>query len=472
MRGGDLRELRERWAVREADDAEVRLVHPQQHGRLRAGCPLVVGRARPVRRSHLDEARARARQYVRDAEAVADLDQLPARDEHLATLGKRRQRQQHRGRVVVDDERCLGARQPAEDPCDMILTRAAAALCEVVFEVRVAASNLRDALESRGRQRSAAEVRMRDHARGVDRGAQAVRVRGSDLLRYELRELARILTGANLCARSVEHCAGGLDREPVRRRAETRVAQQLVHRGQLAQLHAESVGISSRKSATSEPAASAPTASTCSWSIGSGETPAARFVTHETARQRMPMCRAASTSGTVDMPTMSAPSTRSMRISAGVSNAGPSQAAYTPSPRSTPSRSAAARAAARSVRVVRVRQVRKARSEALVVRADQRRLPLEVEVIGDDDELPGLEVVVDRPDRVREHERAHAEQPEHADPEDDLCRRESLVQMRPAAHHGHGHAAERPDDEHAGVPDGRGHRPARDVLVRDLDRVL
>jgi hypothetical protein len=51
------------------------------------------------------------------------------------------------------------------------------------------------------------------------------------------------------------------------------------------------------------------------------------FVTHESARQRIPMCRAASTSGTVDMPTRSAPSARSMRISAGVSKAGPSQAA-------------------------------------------------------------------------------------------------------------------------------------------------
>ena len=44
--------------------------------------------------------------------------------------------------------------------------------------------------------------------------------------------------------------------------------------------------------------------------------------------------------------------------------------------------------------------------------------------------------------------------------------------MRAAAHDGHGHAAERPEDERAGVADGRGHRPARDVLVRDLDRVL
>ena len=61
----------------------------------------------------------------------------------------------------------------------------------------------------------------------------------------------------------------------------------------------------------------------------------------------MPMCRAAITSGTVDIPTRSAPSARMKRISAGVSNCGPSQAAYTPSPSASPSRSAASCASRR-----------------------------------------------------------------------------------------------------------------------------
>ena len=41
--------------------------------------------------------------------------------------------------------------------------------------------------------------------------------------------------------------------------------------------------------------------------------------------------------------------------------------------------------------VVRVRHVRKARPEALVVRAHERRLPLEVDVVGDEHELSRLE---------------------------------------------------------------------------------
>ena len=100
---------------------------------------LVVGRARAVRRSDLDEPRARAREDVGDPEAVADLDQLAARDEHLAAFGERGEREQHRGGVVVDDERRLGAGQAAQDRGDVILARAPRAVGEVVLEVRVAA---------------------------------------------------------------------------------------------------------------------------------------------------------------------------------------------------------------------------------------------------------------------------------------------------------------------------------------------
>ena len=45
-----------------------------------------------------------------------------------------------------------------------------------------------------------------------------------------------------------------------------------------------------------------------------------------TARTRIPMCRAAITSGTVDIPTTSAPMARSMRYSARVSSWGPTTA--------------------------------------------------------------------------------------------------------------------------------------------------
>jgi len=44
---------------------------------------------RPVRRPDLDEPRAGAREHVRDPEAVADLDQLAARDDDVPALRQR-----------------------------------------------------------------------------------------------------------------------------------------------------------------------------------------------------------------------------------------------------------------------------------------------------------------------------------------------------------------------------------------------
>ena len=98
----------------EPDDAEVRLVHAQEDGGLRPDRPLVVGGACAVRRPDLDESRARAREHVGDPEAVADLDQLAARDDDLAPLRERREREQHGRCVVVDDERGVGPGQAAE----------------------------------------------------------------------------------------------------------------------------------------------------------------------------------------------------------------------------------------------------------------------------------------------------------------------------------------------------------------------
>ena len=121
----DGRELLDAGLLREADDAEVRLVHTQQQRRLRPDRAVVVGCARPVRRPHLDQARAGAGEHVRDPEAVADLDQLAARDDDLAALGERGESEQHRGGVVVDDDRGLGAGQPPQQRCEVILARPA-----------------------------------------------------------------------------------------------------------------------------------------------------------------------------------------------------------------------------------------------------------------------------------------------------------------------------------------------------------
>ena len=53
--------------------------------------------------------------------------------------------------------------------------------------------------------------------------------------------------------------------------------------------------------------------------IGVPRTPAAALETRANARTSIPACRATIASGTVDIPTTSAPRVRSIRISAGVS---------------------------------------------------------------------------------------------------------------------------------------------------------
>ena len=58
---------------------------------------------------------------------------------------------------------------------------------------------------------------------------------------------------------------------------------------------------------------------TSAWSSGCGSTPAAMLVMHEIPSTFRPMWRATIASGTVDMPTASAPIVRRNRISAGVS---------------------------------------------------------------------------------------------------------------------------------------------------------
>src|SRR5690606_32989291 len=71
------------------------------------------------------------------------------------------------------------------------------------------------------------------------------------------------------------------------------------------------------------PAAPPAAASVPAWLGPAGPSPSARLVITETAATRSPQWRARIVSGTVDIPTASAPKPRIMRISAGVSNEGP-----------------------------------------------------------------------------------------------------------------------------------------------------
>ena len=74
----------------------------------------------------------------------------------------------------------------------MVLARAAATLAEVVLEVRVAARDRAYPLQCFPRERCAPEIRMDDHAGGVDRPSQARPARGGKLRFDALDEVARL----------------------------------------------------------------------------------------------------------------------------------------------------------------------------------------------------------------------------------------------------------------------------------------
>ena len=122
----------------------------------------IIRRACLVGRPHLAQGRARLRHHIRDAEAAADLDQLAARDDHLASLRERRQNEQCCGGIVIDNRGGLSAGETAEERFGVPIARTTAALRDVVLERRVAAGHFGDpfnrtcrALISRVRSRAA-----------------------------------------------------------------------------------------------------------------------------------------------------------------------------------------------------------------------------------------------------------------------------------------------------------------------------
>ena len=193
---GDLRERAHLDLAGEPEHAVVGGVHAQHGARLRPERLRVVGRARAVGRADLAQPRARALDDLGDAEAVADLDQLTARDDDLAPAGLRREREHERGGAVVDAERRLGAGQLADQRGDVILARAAPARREIELEIRVARGDRLHVRERGLGQRRPAEVRVQDDAGGVEHRAQ----RGLERGPHAASQLGREVGGGCLLA--------------------------------------------------------------------------------------------------------------------------------------------------------------------------------------------------------------------------------------------------------------------------------
>ena len=146
----------------------------------------------------------------------------------------------------------------------MILARAALAPLEVVLEVRVTRADLCHTGERGIGERCAAEIRVHEHTGRVEHASERGTARAVELAEDAVDDRAWIRALLDLVARAPEDRPRGGEHELARLAGKPLVAEQLVDGGKVAELHAESVGTSSRTRAVTDPAARAPTSSTAS----------------------------------------------------------------------------------------------------------------------------------------------------------------------------------------------------------------
>ena len=133
----ELGELGGRRLGGEADDPEVGLVGDENRRGVfvdRRGIVLEVG---AVRAADLHQGRAGGGHDVGEAEGAADLDQLPAGDDHLAVAGVSEEHQKERRRIVVDHHRAGGAADRSDPFGDRRQTLTPAASGDVVLQGKV-----------------------------------------------------------------------------------------------------------------------------------------------------------------------------------------------------------------------------------------------------------------------------------------------------------------------------------------------
>ena len=144
-----------------------------QRGGLIADCPRVVLDPCSIRRADLDEPGARGGEDLRNPKGPADLDELSTGDHDFLISADRGDREHHRGRVVVDRKRALGAGQLADQLLHVHLPAPTLAAFEIELEIRVATGDPLDRLERAVSERCPAEVGVHDDTGGVYHGVQA-----------------------------------------------------------------------------------------------------------------------------------------------------------------------------------------------------------------------------------------------------------------------------------------------------------
>ena len=158
VRAAELDELRQRDTLGEAADGVVAGVDLHQQGGARTqGCG-VIREVGAIGGAHFDELGARAPHDVGKPERAADLDELPARDQHLAPIREHAQHQQHGGRVVVHDHGRFGAGELAQQLLDQRITLATPAGFQIELQIYRRGQRLRHGTHGLLGQQRAAEI--------------------------------------------------------------------------------------------------------------------------------------------------------------------------------------------------------------------------------------------------------------------------------------------------------------------------
>ena len=118
----ELHQLGQLYRSGEPPHPVIAFVNDENHRRLCADRPLVVLYMRAIGGPHLSNTGAAGRDDVGNSEGTADLDELPAGDDHLPLprQGIEREHTQARGAVDHDDVVAIGDR--AEGPCQDVMS--------------------------------------------------------------------------------------------------------------------------------------------------------------------------------------------------------------------------------------------------------------------------------------------------------------------------------------------------------------
>ena len=212
--------------------------------------------------------------------------------------------------------------------------------------------------------------------------------------------------------------------------------------------------------------------STSSWFNGWDSIPAAMFVMHEIPSTSTPMWRATMASGTVDMPTASAPMVLRYRTSAGVSYRGPVAGGIDTMPQLHAQLSARVVGNPAQVRRIHIRQIGKPDAESIVIWTRERIGAQQIDVIVDHHQISRSKTCIHTARGVGEHQDFDTQHANHTHPECDGLQIVAFIEVRTPGESSNRAAGRLTNHEATFVTDDRGCGPMGNVRILNRRRAL